>query len=74
MPNFIKATQAYQWHLSEAKDTIPSVSSFSIKEQKEMFELEHGQQIDREKFIQYWATTLWPKSMTPQNIKQWKEL
>ena len=33
-----------------------------------------GGKQEREEFIKYWATTLWPQSMTPQSIKKFKDL
>ena len=34
----------------------------------------YGGKQEREEFIKYWATTLWPQSMTPQSIQRFKDL
>ena len=60
--------------MSEAKDTIPEVSSFDRKQALETDQLIYGGKQQRDEFIKYWATTLWPQSMTPQSIQKFKEL
>ena len=37
-------------------------------------QLLYGKKQEQDEFIRYWATTLWPQSMTPQSIQRFKEL